>query len=1130
MNKIQIGSHIARPASAKLRLLRLLLLTACFLLLADSARADYSWSDSPTFYLDLLTVQPVGGYDYADSRSFAVELYPINRGWADSGEFSVGTQTSYTTLALKELQPNPNQPTMVIMEGGVACCYYQIVNEFDQPVNGISVQTSPLLASPYVSRNTIKEGVVQILVDSSRVVDGQIVKVTHLNGEELPPEEQPAFTIYLTDLSQTKRMKLKTSVGLGLSNLEGEMEGSLEIALKDQTGSDAEPEMISITRKALLGAGVGASAAIKAEISLFGTTGGAGAEVSAKLIGGGFAQDQFGFDYNAETFTENIAKLDMLLYPIIALNPILRILQEGMEEWVLPEYREEREGGVYLKAAGSARAKIGLDVGIPHAANMACFVGAGLEGRVVVYGSVTQYANGHYAIGVEIEPKARGYAAAVLELPTKSVDSALWGPFWSIGALATMQFELIYDPSWQLEQINLVLGCETGSGFFTYTAGRDIYKISVNGPSENLRQLITPFGILSMLLDARESADPQPVMLTKDGIVAEIDRILMLAQTRHDLTFEFERSFVPSKSINYPIFEIDLGVNLGLEADLSGDIGAQFTESRELLMEQGVIVGVDYMPTHSYSTTIYDDIDITMTDVYVKAVMDVGQPILNAIFDAVGGVVEAVGDFIVEAGDLLLEVGEGILEAGQQVVVVFQPREKTMMARYHVLDDPVVPDEGYFGIGGIYQIEPVDLILPQPATVSIDYQDDEVGAWDENYFKLYRWDSNDSCWELIGGTIDTVANKVTASIDRFGNYTLGARVPYGRYAFSDDPNSVEADGTSIITWTSEPLLYNDNTVVTDGILFTVEASAGSILSADSDIDINGVQIPVVGGQIQFDLHVPDVAWSLEVEATSVTGAARISGSAQLTDSTPPAAPIGLAVEIVEGKVRLTWDLNSEPDVTGYMVYFDNDQSGPPYTGLAYNVGQNSPIDVADANEHHLKGLRTGHQYYVAVIAYDIVGNHSLYGEELTYLHELPADSDGDGMPDEWEYLYKYYANGLDPLASDAMMDNDGDGLTNWQEYESGNNPLNADSDGDSIQDNQDICPGTVPEVTVNSGGCPAADINGNGIINLEDFAGMAEYWLSEQPDLDFDGSGKVEFMDLSELVDQWLWQAGWYAE
>jgi pectate lyase len=50
--------------------------------------------------------------------------------------------------------------------------------------------------------------------------------------------------------------------------------------------------------------------------------------------------------------------------------------------------------------------------------------------------------------------------------------------------------------------------------------------------------------------------------------------------------------------------------------------------------------------------------------------------------------------------------------------------------------------------------------------------------------------------------------------------------------------------------------------------------------------------------------------------------------------------------------------------------------------------------------------------------------------------EAPADSDGDGMPDEWELRSK-----LDPAKpSDGPQDSDGDGYTNLEEYLNGTDP------------------------------------------------------------------------------------------
>jgi hypothetical protein len=54
---------------------------------------------------------------------------------------------------------------------------------------------------------------------------------------------------------------------------------------------------------------------------------------------------------------------------------------------------------------------------------------------------------------------------------------------------------------------------------------------------------------------------------------------------------------------------------------------------------------------------------------------------------------------------------------------------------------------------------------------------------------------------------------------------------------------------------------------------------------------------------------------------------------------------------------------------------------------------------------------------------------------------VPADTDGDGMPDWWELAYN-----LNPYSpNDAQMDADGDGMSNLAEFLSGTDPRNASS-------------------------------------------------------------------------------------
>nr|WP_010133609.1 leucine-rich repeat domain-containing protein [Microbulbifer agarilyticus] len=87
------------------------------------------------------------------------------------------------------------------------------------------------------------------------------------------------------------------------------------------------------------------------------------------------------------------------------------------------------------------------------------------------------------------------------------------------------------------------------------------------------------------------------------------------------------------------------------------------------------------------------------------------------------------------------------------------------------------------------------------------------------------------------------------------------------------------------------------------------------------------------------------------------------------------------------------------------------------------------------------------------------------------------DSDGDGIPDEWEI-----ANGLDPFtADDAWFDNDNDGLLTIDEYAAGTNPNAADTDADGLSDSDEWNAGLDP-LNSNLG----ADQDSDGFLDIHE--------------------------------------------
>lgn len=138
------------------------------------------------------------------------------------------------------------------------------------------------------------------------------------------------------------------------------------------------------------------------------------------------------------------------------------------------------------------------------------------------------------------------------------------------------------------------------------------------------------------------------------------------------------------------------------------------------------------------------------------------------------------------------------------------------------------------------------------------------------------------------------------------------------------------------------------------------------------------------------------------------------------------------------------------------------------------------------------------------------------------------DSDGDGMPEWWEALYL-----LDPHnADDALLDSDGDGATNLEEYQNGTNPRDPTdivTPGGSIlpDTGQTRCYDNSAEITCPlpgqafygqdaqyHGSAPAYQDNGNGTVSDLNTGLM---WMQATADTNSDGT--------IDSNDELTWQA-----
>jgi hypothetical protein len=187
-----------------------------------------------------------------------------------------------------------------------------------------------------------------------------------------------------------------------------------------------------------------------------------------------------------------------------------------------------------------------------------------------------------------------------------------------------------------------------------------------------------------------------------------------------------------------------------------------------------------------------------------------------------------------------------------------------------------------------------------------------------------------------------------------------------------------------------------------------------------------------GRLINFDLQSQSVGWQLSEN---------FSGQ--------PSVAFGQVFTVNSGA------LNVLDEETGEHLWAWAPAGGGAVTGNI--VVTLDHVFVQDATTTYAIDLAT----HLPVWSYPASGHLALSNEGALYITSssgmlvainISGDEDADAMPGWWEARY-----GLDDTnPADAALDNDTDGLTNLQEYENFTNPLNADTDNDSLSDGDEV--------------------------------------------------------------------------
>ncbi|MGO9203737.1 MAG: carboxypeptidase regulatory-like domain-containing protein [Limisphaerales bacterium] len=927
-------------------------------------------------------VVTVGAAGYGSKQ---VPGVTVSAGTTDMGTITLAAVSGPCRLAA--LAPDVNPGVTVVEVGGTAYRYYLVLNSANQPQGGVAVAAQVLGGNPIPQSGDVSaywpgqtagisdaDGVVRVSIPASALGALGVAQAVQLS---VAGQVQQTFQaeVVLRQYDQVWRQKLGGGASvqvLPLVSVEGDTSGESELRHTMVDGAvTAESISRILTTKGQLSLGKDVGSSLSVSSASFNFSGGAEAGAEANAFLAGELRSTYGFDPRTTDEWQNAMKLYVDLGNVLSGVPgpagaFYQFAEATVEPMFLRSNLQSVEGDVIVGGGLDLRGQVGFS-----------FAGGSEQAQVGLRGGLSADMEG--ILGAEASFGVANESAVVVGVAASGSAMAGGGLSLGLGDLADLALD------------NSSFGWETSAG--VELVAKSWTRAGQSGPyrAELLGKLSLDAGNQNAAA-AWQRYDPPALYGNYEREFTET-----LGQATGESVVNYQRSVFAA--------EQDFGLNLNLDLGVCGvNLVGELDHGAEAVNERGVLERSRYWPTESYpavTTALFP------TQSWLSLLSQWGAnaagPIGQAIQAAATTVENAANTVVQVAGSGyhgVLNIANGTMAAGSQVYASVSAGVSGFFGGPRPLR--VGPPRGggprsdvdysdyIYGIGGIYQFTSSNA-FNGTATLTISYSAADVAGLNPADLRIYQLPAGTNRWQLVGGTVDTVSNTVSAVITNFGTYALAPPLPTGDLQLVLSTNALPADGVSQLTVLVTNLMLNTGNVATQQWSFTASADGVQILNQDCDTNIAGVQVVSTNGAVTLLLQAPSGGTVAHVSLSSVAGDAYGSAEINLVDSTAPATPTNVVVTAGQSRIWVSWQTNREPDIAGYRVYYRLGAPGPPWDGTAAVEGTPSPVMVAGTN-CLLRGLSVGTDYFVAVSAVDTTGNESPLSspQEVTTSQAAPA--------------------------------------------------------------------------------------------------------------------------------------------